>query len=420
MIKALAFPFLCILATSTWATTFKLEEKDLPALIETRNGRIASSKAEIEASQTELGHLRRSFLPRLQLNVGYENTDGTPQSDVTNSYGYATALASVNVFNGGRDELLEKSRTAKVHRAQSELQNSKFTALTEARTLYWQILYQKEIITILDSALKLNETNLQSALKKIRNNLATKTDEIDFNQTKIQLTQDLQKAKIILANNMRGMAALLNHPLNTQYEVPELNVHEPEHTLDHFKEKEFTGDKHREIKILEAAKSSFDFESTLNSRWWTPQLDLYGAKTTRFHSLDRTNEMDRDQGEILGLKLTFFFDGFQTRATSVAQAYRTMSISHLREQRKLEIQSGYDNSYQLYVLNHDLVHSAEENNKIAQRYYENVWGEYMRGIKNSPDVLQAFQRIVEAKLRYADIKKDYQIARAEIMGYLEQ
>lgn len=418
MFKALPF-IIFFTAANSLAATIKLDEKDLPALIENRNGRIASSKADIEASLTDLGHLRRSFLPRLQLNVGYENTDGTPQDDISNSYGYATAMASVNLFNGGRDKLQEKSRSAKLNRAQSELQNSKFSVLTEARTLYWQMIYQKEIINILDSALKLNETNLQSALKKIRNNLATKTDEIDFNQTKIQLVQDLQKAKIILSNNMRAMTALLSHPLNTIYDVPDLNVHEPEHALDSFDAQGFTGEKHREIKILEAIKSSFEFESTLNSRWWAPQFDLYGAKTTRFHTLDRTNEMDRDQGEVLGLKLTFFFDGFQTRATSVAQAYRTMAFSHLKEQRKLEIQSGYANSHELYVLNHDLVHSAEENNKIAQRYYENVWNEYMRGIKNSPDVLQAFQRIVEAKLRYADIKKDYQIARAQILGYLE-
>ncbi len=419
MLKALSFIFL-FTSISAWSASFKLDVKDLPTLIENRNGQIAGSKAEIEASQTELGHLRRSFLPRLELNVGYENTDGTPQDNISNSYGYATALASVNLYNGGRDELKEKSRSAKLNKAQSELQNSKFNTLTEARTLYWKMLYQKEVISVLESALKLNEKNVQSALKKIRNNLATKTDEIDFSQTKIQLSQDLKKAKIILSNNMREMAALLNHPLNTLYEVAELNVHEPEHALDDFDSEGFTGEKHREIKTLEALKSSFEFESSLNSRWWTPQLDLYGAKTTRFQTLERTNEMDRDQGEVLGVKLTFFFDGLQDRAASVAQSYRTMSLSHLKNQKLLDIQSRYANSYELYVLNHDLVHSAEENNKIAQHYYDNVWNEYMRGVKNSPDVLQAFQRIVEAKLRYADIKKDYQIARAQIKGYLEQ
>lgn len=404
----------------SWSETIKLEEKDLPGLVETRNGNILGGKAVIQASQAELGYLKRSFLPRLQVNVGSEHTDGTPVSQVTNSYGYMSSTASVNVFNGGRDYLQEKSRSANVERAQAEFEGSKFGTLTEVRTLYWQMIYQKEVINILESSLKLNEQNLESALKKIRSNLATKTDEIDFNQTKIQLDQDLKRSKIVLANHMRELAALLNHPLDTFYEVPALNMHEPGHTLDDFQSRGFNGEKHREIKRLEALKSSAEFQSTASSRWWTPQFDLYAAKIRRFETLDKSNEMDRDQGEVLGLKLTFSFDGFQTRATSVAQAYRSMSFGYLKNQRLQEIQSGYENSYQLYVLNHDLVHSAEENNKVAQRYYESIWSEYMRGIKNSPDVLQAFQRIVEAKIRYADIKKDYQVARAQIMGYLQE
>jgi outer membrane protein TolC len=326
----------------------------------------------------------------------------------------------LNLFNGGRDYLQEKSRLANVERAQAEFEESKFGTLTQVRTLYWQMIYQKEVINILESSLKLNEKNLESALKKIRSNLATKTDEIDFNQTKIQLEQDLKRSKIILSNHMRELAAILNHSIDTLYEIPALNHHEPEHTLDDFQSRGFNGEGHREIKKIEALKLSTEFQSKAASRWWTPQLDLYASKIRRLDTLAVRNEVDRDPGEVLGFKLTFSFDGFQDRANSVAQSYMSMSFDYLRNQRLQEIQSGYSNSYQLYILNHDLVHSAEENNKVAQRYYESIWSEYMRGIKNSPDVLQAFQRIVEAKIRYADIKKDYQVARAQIMGYLQE
>jgi len=403
-----------------WAETFKLEEKDLPGLLETRNGNVLGGRATIQANQAELGYFRRSFLPRLQVSFGSENTDGTRASQTTNSYGYMSSTASLNLFNGGRDFLKEKSRLAKVDRAQAELEGSKFGALTHVRILFWQMLYQKEVISILESAIRLNEQNLQSAFKKIKSNLATKTDEIDFNQTDIQLDQDLRKSKIELANNMREMAALLNHPPDTLYDVPAINMHESGHSLDGFHSRGFNGENHREIQRLQALKSSAEFEGRASSRWWTPQVDLYASKVRRFESLGGTNEMDRDEGEVLGVKLTFSFDGLQSEATSVAQAYRTLSFSYAKKQRMQEIQSGFTNSYQLYVLNHDLVHSAEENNKVAQKYYENIWGEYMRGAKDSPAALQAFQRIVEAKIRYADIKKDYQVASAKILGYLQE
>jgi hypothetical protein len=57
-------------------------------------------------------------------------------------------------------------------------------------------------------------------------------------------------------------------------------------------------------------------------------------------------------------------------------------------QRLLEIQSDYAISYRLYVLNHDLVHSDEES---------------------------------ETQIcLYADIKKDYQVAKAQILGFLQE
>lgn len=407
------------LTSGVHAATFKLNEKELPLLVEQRNGRIGSEVNNIEASKAELGHLGRSFLPRLQLSLGKERTDGSPAVDVTNSYGYTSALASVNVFNGGRDQLRDDIRKTEVKKADATFQSARYNLITQARSLYWLMVYQKEIINIITEALKVNESNRESALKKIRSNLATRTDEIDFNQAKIQLEQDLAKARIVLANNMREMTALLNHETDTIYEVPDLNVHEATHTLDDFK-KTFDAVRHRDIQFLEAARSGFELESDLQGRWWTPQLDVYGIKSLRFEDLSQTNEMDRDVGSVYGVKLTFFFDGLQSRATSIVQSLRKRGVFELQRQRQLELERGYANSYQLYVLNHDLIHSAEINNKMAQDYYSNIWSEYMRGIKNSPDVLQAFQRTVEAKLRYADIKKDYQVARAQILGYLQE
>lgn len=411
--------FLTTLVATVHAEPYQLDEKDLPGLLEKRNGRIESEQNNIEAARAEFGHLHRSFLPRLQISVGQENTSSPPSGSSNNSYGFSTATASVNVFNGGRDRLRDDIRSTEVKRSRSTYQVTKFTLITEARALFWQMVYQNEVIDILMHALKLNDTNRDSALKKIRSNLATRTDEIDFNQTRIQLEQDLAKARIVLSNYMREMSALLGHEVDTIYAVPALNVHEADHTLDAFR-KTFDAGKHREIQQLEAARAIFEMESAIQSRWWAPQVDLYGSKSLRFENLSEENEMDRNEGSVYGVRVTFFFDGFQSRATSRAQALRMNGVSLLRKQRTIELERAYTNSYQLYVLNHDLIHSSEVNNRMAQDYYKNIWSEYMRGIKNSPDVLQAFQRTVEAKLRYAEIKKDYQVARAEILGYLQE
>lgn len=312
-----------------------------------------------------------------------------------------------------------KALKANLVKAESELADSKFDTLTLARTIYWRTVYQKEVIRVLETAVKVNQKNLQAAKKKIKNNLATGTDEIDFDQTKIQFNQDIQKAKILLINNMRQMAAILHHPSDTVYEVPDAISHDPDHQIDEFAS-EFEAKNHRNVKAIGALQLSQKLESEISSRWWAPKLNLYGLKTKTFETLKNPSDLGQDPGEVLGVKLTFFFDGFQSQVSSVADLYRSRGLDYLKHQIDHEVQTSYRNSYQLYQLNHDLVHSAEENNKLAQRYYDNVWNEYVRGIKNSPDVLQAFQRVVQAKLRYAEIKRDYQVARAEIQGFLEE
>lgn len=402
------------------AETVIITEESLPQLVEERNGRVAGERSRVDAAKAEQGFLKRSFIPQLELAVGSEQTDGRPSSSVSNSYTYTAATANLNLFNGGRDSLREKAREQRTEEARAQLTSSRFSVLTQVRILYWQLLYQKEVVTILESAMKLNDENLRSAQKKIRNNLATKTDEIDFEQTKIQLSQDLRRSQIVLSNIRRDLASLLNHPLDTVYETKTLNLHPENHQLDEFRKRQFTGQEHREIKALQAQRQALESEEKINARWWTPRFDLYASKFRLSERLTQTNQMDRDQGEVLGARFSFSFDGFEQRAQATATEYRVSALEHQRTQREQELQAGYANAYQLYELNHDLIHSAEENNKMAQKYYDSVWSEYMRGIKNSPDVLQAFLRIVEAKIRYADIKKDYQIARTEIMGYLEE
>ena len=65
---------------------------------------------------------------------------------------------------------------------------------------------------------------------------------------------------------------------------------------------------------------------------------------------------------------------------------------------------------------HDQFHAAEENITRATKYHELTKSEYARGVKNSPDMLGAAEKLFEMRHKRLEIIRDYQIAKGHILS----
>jgi outer membrane protein TolC len=56
----------------------------------------------------------------------------------------------------------------------------------------------------------------------------------------------------------------------------------------------------------------------------------------------------------------------------------------------------------------------EKNLERSERYYKMTLEEYRRGIKNSPDMVGASERLLDARIRNLEYRRDLMLAKAKI------
>lgn len=389
----------------------QLDFDHLKSHLESKNGQVESSNLSYKAAANRDGFMRRKFLPTFTLEAGGENFSTGPYNNLSQPYG--SAIINLNLFNGRRDSFNNEIIKNEIQKKKTEYDQKLLEELYTLRKLYWSYLYQKEVIQILTNALEINSRNLAAAQIRIKSGIATSTDQIEFEQNALQVQQDLNRAKIEFANIEREIKAILVLADESQISSSEIIPHE--HS-DNILNEIFKVEEHRNNKWLNYQRAIVDNQRQLSKHWWSPSLDVY-ASAAHFTQKDRdylTYEARNDY--TIGVKLNFnVFDGGEAYNQSKSFYLETTALEKEAAQVRRELKASYQNSRALLELTHGQIHSAEENVKKSEQYFKNTTNEYGRGIKNSPDVLQASQRLVNAKVRLIELKKDYQVSRSSVL-----
>lgn len=408
--------YFCILSlffSSSQIFAKNLSFEDLKTLLPQKNGTVIGSTLEEEAAVRRKGVLKRSFLPKLNFQIGRERFTTGPYINLTQTYG--VAALSVNLFNGGKDSLKDEVINAEARLAAQKKVSVTMDHLTETRVLYWEAVSHNEILNILKQSLELNDKNLSLAKKKINAGLSSPTDTLDFQQFHLLLRQQTERSAVTLYNVKAQLKAAL--ALETEVELQNQNV--PHQHNDLSLTQKLDVNLHRDIQSLSQEKEITQNQSKLQKRWWTPEVDAYGAyslftQKERDYS-SRQEREDKTVGVVLKMNL---FDGGDSYTQAQSNAIKVRAIESAKHQRSLEISTQLENSKRVLQMAHDLVHLAEENVETAQIYFQRTLKEYEKGVKNTPDVLQASSRYIDAKVKFVELRRDYQLARVDVLNSL--
>jgi outer membrane protein len=389
-----------------------LQAEDLPRILAERNQNVRGASLLLESSRTRTGHLVRSFLPSLEVQGGGETFQTNRYPTLTQPYG--AVEARINLFRGGRDLLEDRARDAQVSAAEAQARRTGASELIEARRAYWTLVFQREEIATLKEALAENARNLASAQRRISRGLTTDTDRLDFEINRSELQEQIASLTHETELTETRLAALLGMTEGTTFLTSNRIPHEHDEKLV---SAPLEAAPQYDVGSLRAQAEAARSEAAQAGRWWLPTVDAYGGYylyTTRDRDfLDSSLRNDTAVGVRLSLTL---FDGLQARNAAASAGLRTEALEQQTAQQERTVRARWKIAQEEMKHTHELTHESEKRVQQGKAYLAKTLAEYDRGVKNSPDVLGASLRFLSFRRRYAEIRRDYQLAKADLLA----
>ncbi len=400
-----------------FAGTISVNYDNIKNLLESRSARLEAHRLEIDASKTREGSLTRSFLPKLEFQASQETfKKGAFPQKTQPSYGLE---ASVNLYNGGKDQIEGEIRELNTQKKSFQYMRVTSEELLAARVLLSEIMYTQEKITLLDSVIKINSQNSASALKRIRSGVATESDKMEFEIKAVNLRQDLDQAKLKFKTQLDELKVLLNIDSTNEIQLPKKLAHE--HDFED-KVKHSHEDHDILVKEVELQADMGSLVSKSAKRTWWPKLDAV-AGFNQFNEREEEDYPDAEQRKesYVGLRFSLNIpDGFESSKESEAQAKESAAYRKIAEFQRKQAHSHVENEVAELKLLHNQVHDAEENIIRAEKYYKLTQSEYTRGVKNSPDMLSAAEKIFEVRNKRLEILKDFNLKQAHVLSKINK
>ncbi len=397
-----------------FADSIRISIDDIPRLVKEKNRHVEGADLLKKSAQAGKGYLTRSYLPQVKAFAGHEafKTGSLEAKDEP----AAGIDISVNVFRGGRDTLEDRIRDLKADIASFESSKTYLEEVLKARSAFWNLVAHREIYSILEDSIKSNRTDINAALKRIDAGLATDTDKLEFEMYQVELEQELARANLGVKGFELELLVLLGLPDGTQIQSQNVVTHDHN---DELLNSTFKAEQNPYLESIKLKSEESLLTEEVARKWWIPSVDFFashGLETFR----EREFEQQSDRMEsVVGLRVEAnIFDGHNSEIEAEQKALEAEGLRAQHSQSLMELKAQVENAKAQLVLNHDLIHKSEEAIRIAGDYLEKTIDEYSKGVKNSPDMLSAREKILDLKLRFVALRKDYQIARAQLISLI--
>jgi outer membrane protein TolC len=389
-----------ILKTASAATAIKIE--DIEKYVQEKNKHVEKMRLLKEASEIQTGYFSRSFLPDLSVSVANEKfKKGTTLDKTGNAM---SASASLNIFRGGSDFAEGQKRNLTAELSDTEMNSAYNEQLALAYEFYWALLTQQKKIEALNDFQTQNQKNLSMAMKRISSGVATMTDKLEFEMMGQEITYLLVTEKLMLNSIKNELKVLLG--VHEDFVLVEngTHLHQWQNEISSIEMEKMNEVKEKDLEVQILSKERQVYLGKL-----LPTVDLFAEQSIPTQRIGPEQPLAKERKEtVYGVKATWSF------GESVENSLKRSSLqkeieARTKEKEDLIMHSSYKqfNIVEKLKALHDLLHGTEENIINAQTYLSATLNEYTRGVKNSPDVLEATGKLYQAKSNFLSMMLEF-------------
>lgn len=381
-----------------------------------KNQEIVSLEKSIESKQALISASKSAFYPTLNAVVGYgqNKTDDMANAE-KGQIGFIEG--KLNLFRGLKDQSINDQRNIEVEIAKLDLNLKKRELQLEMTEIASQMVLLHKLQTVLDEELKTTQTQKQMALKKISAGLTSAVDKLEFElrENEIQIEQRQINQKHDEAH--QHFFKIYGEEI-TDTEINRIDfspVMEKEKFIQKMKELKFEN-------TLEYQKAKLNEEHLILEKKeiksdYLPSLD-FSYSAGRLTPTETTPIKYNENKYSLQLTIPLF-SGFDTYYKTKAASLSLLASERIRNQTKTSVESEFRILKDKFIELTDLIQIYDKKLASSQSYFDMTLAEYRRGVKNSPDLVGATERLFSTRKKKFETLKELEVLKVKMESYLQ-
>lgn len=376
-----------------------------------RNHEINSFEKNVESKEALSLTTYSSYLPTISAIGSYGQNNSIDLSSTQTGYkGYLEG--KLNLFRGFKDFAQGNLKAIDSEIAKLDLEIKKRELQTELVDILSEMLYLHKLSLILMEESKIINLQKKMAEKKVSAGLTGSVDNLDFelreNEIQIEQKQIIQRHE---EAHLR-IIKLYGEDI-ADSEIDKINFSSLDFLIK--SPSQLNYENSIEYKKISLENSKFEYEKTEIKSEFLPSLDFTYSVGRLTLSEDYPNKFDESK---IALQLTIpLFSGFDTFYKTKSASFAAFAADKTKRQVANNINAEFG---KLKTKITELSYHYQLNEKKilnSQKYFDLTLSEYRRGIKNSPDLVSATERLFSSRKKKYEILKDLELAKVKIENY---